>query len=518
MARQSLQIQTGILGGISATQYAGADSSYNFGLGIDPDFPIAQGGVRTSGQIVPVAYKKFSSTNISGYPLFIITNPKGTTIYVYASDGKFVSYSSSLASETLVGTPTSGAGNGAAYYNNYIYLSTPTNIARYGPLDGVPALTNTVWTAATLGSQSALINTTYPSLRGASMPNHPLFAHQNNVLYAGDIINGKGVIHKIKTKKVTSEGDTNDGTAASALTLPFGYKPTCFSNWGNDLVIGAIQTTNVTVSQGKAALFFWDTVSSSFYRQVKLDDPLVTAMWNQNGNLFVWTGSAQGGVRLSLYTGGNGVSEKVFLDEGYPPLQGAVCGFGSRVVWGGFTTYPTATASLFAYGSKRQDIQPALHNIAVTSSTGANQTVTAVADSIQHNYNAPPWIIGWGDDSAKGIDKLETGTSTTFTSVFRSAVTELPGPANIIGFKVPLGAAVAANMTITPKLYYDDASASKTLKTINATNFPNSDRWAYIPVDQRVRTDFLLELAFTGTVPLPVKLPITAIYEPETNP
>ena len=126
-----------ILGGQASTQYFASKDSYQSSIAVDPDLPLGS-DVKASGCLIPCVYEKFSGANISGYPKWLLTNIKNALLYAYASDGKIVSYSATLGSETLVGTPTAGAGNGAVYYNNYLYFATPTNISRYGPLDGTP--------------------------------------------------------------------------------------------------------------------------------------------------------------------------------------------------------------------------------------------------------------------------------------------------------------------------------------------------------------------------------------------
>src|SRR5439155_975543 len=116
-----------IINGIAPSYYVQAEGQYLGGLAMDPNSAASS---RLGGHIAPVKYTTFSGSNVTGSPNWLITNPKNNKVYAYMSDGKFVSYSSVLASETLVGTPTSGAGNGAAYYNNYIYLFTPTDTSR----------------------------------------------------------------------------------------------------------------------------------------------------------------------------------------------------------------------------------------------------------------------------------------------------------------------------------------------------------------------------------------------------
>ena len=496
-----------ILGGWSQTQYQGKKDTYQSSIAIDPDFPIGT-DVRTSGMICPTVYEKFSSTNVTGFPKWILSNIKDEYIYTYMSDGKFVSYDNTLASETLIGTPTSGAGNGGAYYNNYIYLATPTDVSRYGPLSSSPTLVNNAWTGSTLGSLTALTNTTYPSLRGTPIPNHPMHVHVDNCLYVGDVSNGQGIINKINTKKTTYEGDTNDGSAYNALDLPFGYWPTDIESYGTDLVILAIQTSSVVLNQGRAALFFWDCVSDSFYRVVKIPDPIGTALLNNNGILYIFSGNAVNGVRISYYSGGDSIKDSVYLEEGTPPFAGAVDDLGNRIVFGGWTTQPTASASVFAYGSKKADLPETLHNIVKTSSTGAIGTVTAVK-FVQQSSNVKPQVIaGWGDASTYGIDKLST--SGTYASVWRSNVISVGMSFDIQEIRIPLGATLASGMTIVPKVYLDDGSTVKTMTTINSTNFDG--RYAIFKRpeinDYSGSNNFYIELTFQGTTYCPVLLPL----------
>jgi len=136
MAQKPLSIDS-ILSGWSETYYLGSKGSFNCSLGIDPDYPIP-GQTKSSGMIMPIGYEKFSGAGLTGYPKWILTNPKNNKTYVYSTIN-FLSYDSSLAVETVLATPTSGAGNGAEYYNDYIYLATPTDISRYGALSGTPS-------------------------------------------------------------------------------------------------------------------------------------------------------------------------------------------------------------------------------------------------------------------------------------------------------------------------------------------------------------------------------------------
>ena len=67
-------------------------------------------------------------------------------------------------------------------------------------------------------------------------------------------------------------------------------------------------------------------------------------------------------------------------------------------------------------------------------------------------------------------------------------------------------------MTITPKFFIDDFSSSSTngLKVINTTNYPAAKNYRNILQVPKIsgNHNFCLELRCTGTVLLPVLLPI----------
>lgn len=515
-----LQIKS-ILEGMSATNYFGSDGTFNVSIGIDPDLPVST-DVKTSGILVPSRYEKFSGTEIDGFPTWIITNNKTNNSFVYTSGGKLHSFNSSITMRTTdeAGTSfpitiTGGAGNGAVYYNNFIYLAEGTDISQYGGMNQGASIAKTenVWTGGKFGL-SALTNTTYPSIQGTPIPNHPMHAHTDNSVYIGDVVSGQGVIHRLRTKKVTIEGDTNDTVIPSAfnvLDLPYTYYPSDIESYGTDLVIAANQTNDATINQGKAALFFWDpTNTDSFYRQVALPDPLVTALLNVNGILYIWSGNSNNGVRLSKYIGGETISEVSYQEEGVPPMAGSVDALGSRIVWGGFTTYPENSASVMAYGSKNDLLPKGLHNIARSTSAGATQNINSLKFVQQASNITPRLILGWGDGSAKGLDKIST--SATFNSVWRSKPFNINERFVLKKMIIPMAGTVDANTTITVKVYMDDGSNSVTLTTINNTNFPLQRKVIYKPGDlsgANGENNFLIQISWTGTTSIPVLLPIT---------
>ena len=511
-----------ILGGFSSEQYDGSESNtYYNSVGIDPDFAISN-STKTSGAIVPISYQKFSGANVTGSPMWLMTNPNDTNLYAYHSDGKLISYNSSLASETVIGTPTSGAGNGAAYYNNYLYLATPTNIARYGPLNGSPSLTNTYWTGLGL---TALTNTTYPSIGSVPMPNHVMHVHGDNFLYISDFVNGQGYIHRLRTKKVTVEGDTNDNSAYGAFILPFGYMPTAIESFDTDLIVSAIQTTSSSINQGRAAIFLINPVQTTFYKgPIYLTDPLATAILSNNGSTHVFSGNGVigGGMRVTRYAGGLLFAQEVYQEEGYPPLAGAVSSLGNRICWGSSTVNPQVSASVFAFGYKKQSSPSALHNIINTTSAGASPQVTALLNAQQSSNNTNRFIVGWKDASAQGIDKLSE-TVFAYNGYLTSDFFEVGQPFFIKEIRIPLAATIAAGMACTPYILLDDASTSVALTAINSTNYTGRKVLYKQPelVNCKGTNNFQIALNWAGgTVQLPVIFPIRItieLYQDENN-
>lgn len=532
MATQKLLIES-IWGGETSSQYFTAKGQYLKTIGIDPFFPISDsvGDRRAAGVLRPVSYAVFSSTNVTANPYWILTNPKDTNIYTVLNNGRLISYSSSFGSETLIGTATSSSGNGATYYNNYLYVATNTDVSRYGPLTSSPSLSNTVWTGSTLGTQTAMQNTTYPSIRGSgTLPNHVMHVHVDGQLYmcdfdsgtSTDTTRGKGLIHAIQTKYGTAEGDTNNGSAYNVLDLPPGYMPTCLESYGNSLVIGAIQGSNGTIGQGKAALFFWDTYSPSFYAQVELSDFLVTALRNVNGQLYVFSGNVttgsdvSNGYRVSAYLGGETVKTVYYSSTGSSPLAGAVEEHGDRALWGTFDQKQTATAAsptyygvVKSYGSHNPDLPGGIHTVinAPITGTAGDGIVMAIKNVQQGSLASPSLVLGHRDSTTTA---LSNRTTTYGTAVFQSQIFNVNRPFVIRKIRYSLGAAVAANMTITPTIYLDDFSSSSTsgLTVVNSTNYASSNRHVLYKPNISGNHNFCLELAWSGTALLPVLLPI----------
>lgn len=117
---------------------------------------------------------------------------------------------------------------------------------------------------------------------------------------------------------------------------------------------------------------------------------------------------------------------------------------------------------------------------------------------------------------AKGLDKV----STTYGNynVWRSEVFSAPSSFRINKIRIPFSQAIAANMTLTVKVYGDDGSTTpsaetQTLVTVNSTNYTNSERSIDIFPRQEYQNNFFIQLEWSGTALLTVALPITIEIE-----
>ena len=404
------------------------------------------------------------------------------------------------------------------FQNNEAITDTSTGAAVVNRTDA-SLITDNVWKGATLGSLTALSNTKYPTISSVDIPNHVAKVHGDGSLYfcdfgtTGTTIAGQGVLHRINTKKVNNEGDNNGTTVPSGynvLDLPFGFYPTAIESMGTLSIILGNYSVDVTTNQGKSAFVIWNTTNTTSFSEgpIYLSDPFATALLNVNGVIHIWSGNGQNGVRLSKYLGGESVSDLVYFEEGFPPFAGAVDTIGNKIVWGGITTTPSTTASVWTWGSKDNRLPGGLHNIIKTTSAGASPLVTSLKFVQQSSNIQPKCVVAWRDNTTRGIDAWSaTGTLASYLRWTFNIGQKF----NILKMRIPFGGAVAANTTITPKVWFDDLSSSASPTVINNTNFPASRHVIYKTPELKDyigKNNFTLEFNWTGTNPLPIAFPI----------
>ena len=514
-----IKIET-ILGGQAPTSHFAGAGQFKASLGIDPAQPFddldSAYSTIASGLLRPVASEKFSGIIINAAPLFMKTNPKDAFIYVYDSLGSAYTIDVTLTTVTALsdaGHLASSIGNGCEYYDNYIYFAKNTDICRYGPLNGAPIFNPTYWTVTL--AKTALVNTTYPStfLNNLQIPNHPMCRHSDGILYFGDVVGNQGYLHTIQTSKTTVEGDTNNGSTYSKLAFGYGLWPTVIESYGSDLAVALYEGSSIGLRQKHAKIAFWDTTSTNFNKitWVEFPDSLITAMKNVNGVLYVVSGNYKTrGFRITRFLGGYSFEEVYYSETGEPCLPGAIDAVLNRCVFGSHTTVPESDGCVNAIGLQKQVLGKGLFNIMRATGGDASTNVTAVcfADAAEMGFYTP--IIGWTKGSGtanNGLDKQGTAYNNA-PSVFWGSLQRIGKYFKITKIIIPLAQVLAANMTLIPKLYFDSGKTTKTLTTINSTNFPSQTQIILQPENASGKNNFWLELRWSGSALLTVELPI----------
>jgi len=520
-----------ILGGNSVTSDFAQETQMRASLGIDPAQPIDDADTKystvASGMLRPAASQKFSGTTITSAPLWMIPNPKNGNVHVYDAASSAYTIDATMTTVTALadaGT-LSGLGNGCEYYDNYQYFATATDITRYGPLNGAPGFVANYWTS-TLG-KTALQNTVYPTTfkNNLRLPNHFLKRTSNGYLWIADVVGNNGTLHYIKTTKTSVEGDTDNGSTYSAVTMGYGLWPTALEQAnGTDLAIALYEGSTANLRQARAKVAFWNMTATNINKIIfcEFPDQIITALRNVNGILYAFSGNVNAqGWRMSRHTGAYSFQEVYYSETGEPPLPGAVDGILAQVLAGTFTTVPESDGVVTSYGLHKSQLSKGVFNVMRATGGNSSTSVTSllIADNNEMGFMSP--IIGWtqaGEGStgaSHGLDKQGTQYNNA-PSVFWSQVFRIGQKFKVTKIRFPLCQAVAANMTVTPKIYVDSGLASYTggvdagLSVINNTNYSNSERNIVMrPQGCTGDHSFWLELRWTGSALLTMGLPIT---------
>lgn len=510
-----------VLGGHSPFSHIGEKGQYRASLGIDPAQPIDDLdnalSTESSGLIRPSSAQNIAGSTLGSAPLWQVPNPKDANTYVYDANGSAYTVDATFSTLTALsdgGSLSSALGNGAEYYDNYIYFAKNTDIARYGPLDGSPAFTGSYW-VGTLG-KTALVNTVYPTdfTAGIRYPNHVMHRHSDGNLYIADVVGNQGTIHYIATKKTTVEGDTDNASTYNKVQVGYGLWPTAIESYGSDLAVAFIEVSTNNKRDMKAKLAFWDTSSTKVNKitWVEFPDQLITALKNVNGTLYVISGSVGArGFRVTKFVGGYSFEEVDYVESATPCFPGAVEGIMDRLLMGTATNYPEADGCVFSVGLQLKEGDAKEFNVMRATGGNSSTIVTSLVVAQNNNFGFYTPNIGWTKGtgtSNNGLDKQGTQYNNA-PSVFWSEVFRIGAPFEIDRIRIPFAQALAANMTLTAKIYLDDGSTTVALTTINSTNFPNSDRAVALKVPNvRGVNNFWVELRWTGSALLTVSLPI----------
>lgn len=552
MANKNFTLKiTNVLGGESPSSILSGEGQFQSSFGIDPDEDLnsnfsttgsnLNGSLLTkpSGALVPVKTYSLTSTTL-GIPQWIISAPKSPTdvssqYYVYTSVGSVYTLGNlgvaSVAGLGDLNDGASAAGNGAAYYDNYIYFARATTVARYGPLDGTPAFTDDYW-IGTLG-KTALTNTTYPTGQYSStkFPNHVMKKHNDGKLYFADVVGNQGTIHYIATTKTTVEGDTDNGSKYDALDLPYNYWPTAIESYGSDLVIALVEADNRSgnLRSSRAKIVFWDTISDTYNKIIDFEfpDAFISKILNSNGNLYFFSGTSiqAAPLRISQYIGGSSFQEIVRLDNAYLPDPGAVSDDLPRIYFAGkYKPAVDENNAETSYGGRAavQSLGSRLGApFSLNTVMGTAWSTAAAITSVLYD-NTLIWA-GWasGDQSYGGLsvkgDSPAADGKRDQKNIWRSEIFTIGGPFKITKIRLPLAHTLenvsgnSVSKSITPYIWVDSGSFIHTLTTIDSSTQPNASntRAAIVrPENATGYNDFFIELQWDTDEPLAVKLPI----------
>lgn len=499
---------------------------------------------RASGILRPTGPQNIAGTAFSNgnFPKWIVPEPKSGsgTCYIYSSNGSVFTYnniSTTFSALSDAGAMSDSEGNGAEYYDNYIYFAKNTTIARYGPLNGTPTFTADFW-STTLG-KAPLTDTLYPDnyvliSSNSSYPNHVLHRHSDGKLYIADVVGNQGTIHYIATQKTTVEGDTDNGSTFAKLNFGYGLWPTCIESYGSDIVIGLLESTNSGGFSGdtpgeRAKVAIWDTVSQNYnlITNDEFPDQFIGAMKNVNGVLYIVSGNVGArGLRVSRYVGGQTFEEVAYIEDGTIVYPGAIEGQGTQLLFGSFTNIPEPAGCVYSLGLRSGRVSSGLFS--VQRATGLSATLPAVsaiafASNLNAGYRSP--MVGWGANGVTGgLDIIPNFTtqaySSTNPSYWWSQQFNIGRNFKVTKLRIPLAQSVASGMIVTPTIYTDNGTGTSYvggtapgLAIINNTNYSGKRTITMRPQNVTGENNFWLELKWTGTALCSVSLPITIEYE-----
>lgn len=186
---------------------------------------------------------------------------------------------------------------------------------------------------------------------------HPMIVGDDDKLYVGDGLNLRTV--------------SNIGTVSStASVVPAGFRVTCFTKNGEQLIIGAERTKDTgasTAVRGDAIVQFWDYGSQSSITTKKLDDNEVTALIYWKGTVWAFTQgrpSEEANIgkrsKLQKFEGGEFVPKFYFSESA--PTFGGIEIHDNCLHW-------NSDGVIFSYGSPWPEFPDRVNKVGVGSGT-----------------------------------------------------------------------------------------------------------------------------------------------------
>ena len=291
---------------------------------------------------------------------------------------------------------------------------------------------------------------------------------------------GEGTVVKFE------EGIQDIATEPSVLNLKEGYMPVCMTNYGTDLVIGAIGTED-------SKLFFWDTFSTSFYREIKIPYRYITSLVNYNGELYFIGGNDN--FSICKYLGGETVQEIFHCDHGALPLPGSVKINNNQILIGSSQTFPEERGCVWSWGLKAT-MPDRLHNIISNP-----EYISAIALD--------------NEDLITSSDGLYKKTDEVYDSIFCSRVFNFSQPFTINKITIPFSTLLnddsgeyPTETEVSVILHYDNDRITDT----HIAELDDDGRSFSIYPIHHGTTNFYIEFKIIGDKFVSINLPIRIIY------
>lgn len=328
---------------------------------------------------------KQSSTTVVAMPINIVRNPLNGDLFASDTNGKiYTSTDVGFTWSVIAASPNSAGTRGLFIYRDYLFVILLTTISVYGPLSGGAAWTNNFGTIT--------LNAT---------GNHYSIIGQDDIAY---ICDGRYIdsLTEVSGKTFAPADATTYTFLTKALTLPKQYTAYCLAELGKNLMIGTFVGTSQT--QNKIAdIFPWDRSSTSFTLPIRLQENGINQLLTVGNNMYI-----QAGIKNFMYVTNGFVVQEVkqlrhlnFVSGDYVvSFPAAIMFHQGRVVFG------TANGNGNPYPMGVFSIRNGALVMENTISTGNVGSSTDVKIGSLFSLDGDTYLIGWGDGSTFGIDKV----------------------------------------------------------------------------------------------------------------
>lgn len=422
---------------------------------------------------------KQSSTTVVAQPVNIVRNPINADLFCSDTNGKIYTSTDNGGSWSVIASSPNQAGTrGLFIYRDYLFVVLSTNISVYGTLSGSPSWTNN-----------------FGSITLNATGNHSALVGQDDIAY---ICDGRYIdsLTEVSGKTFSPSDATTYTFTTKALSLPKQYTSYCLAELGKNLMIGTFVGT--TVNQNKVAdIFPWDRSSTSFSLPIRLQENGINQMLTVGTNLYI-----QAGTKNFIY-----VTNGFFVQEVKPMRHlnfasgdfianypAAIMLHQNKVMFG------TANGSGNPYPMGVFSIREGVLVMENTISTGNVGNSSDIKIGCLFSLDADTFLIGWGDGSTFGIDKV--GVSLYKTASYGGYVDSQLFPVGTAGqprtfgtLEVELATALTTGQGVRVSYRKDNTSSFTVLATFDYATYSGEISFtAPAPITDATQLQIRIEL------------------------